>query len=112
MLKNLNLVSRSTWTTSFVFKGADGKELEVDFAMLTQGKPWAQPETTVILGECKTFGDIYVNDVERMAQVARMFPGCVLVFATMKEHVNSDEQKLLSEFAALVVNPGSTRYWF
>ena len=75
--------------------------MEVDFAMLMQRESWAQPDTTVVLGECKTFGDFRTEDVERMAQVGQMFPGCALAFATMKEHFNSDEQKFLSEFAAV-----------
>lgn len=70
-------------------------ELEADLALFFQASKFDDSQTQVIFVECKTFNDFKEKDADKMERLGEAFPGAVLVFATLKETLNEEEQTIL-----------------
>ena len=53
----------------------------------------------LVFGECKTFGDFEERDFQRARDLARLFPGAMLCFGTLKEALNHSEKKEIAKIA-------------
>jgi hypothetical protein len=53
----------------------------------------------LVFGECKTFGDFEQRDFQRARDLARLFPGAMLCFATLKEALTDAEKKEIAKIA-------------
>jgi len=69
------------------------KQMEVDMAMFVQRKNRLKDLEGLILVEAKTFASFKAADIQRMKTIGRKFSDAVLVFATLKEKLNSTEKK-------------------
>ena len=78
-----------TWSSGQELTLASGKQVEADFILWRQSKEFRGNDypTEVVFGEAKSFGkDAFkADDVTKMKRLAEAFPGCILVFATLKE---------------------------
>jgi hypothetical protein len=77
-----------TWSAGQELKLAGGSRIEADFLLWYRRSETFghRSDTELVLGEAKSFGrdSFKAEDVERMKVLAEVFPGAVLVFATMK----------------------------
>lgn len=84
--------SETTWSAGHELTMPDGSKVEADFVLWYQRKRMfgTNHPTEIVFGEAKSFGkDVFTDqDIARMKRLAEMFPGAILVFATMK---NADE---------------------
>jgi hypothetical protein len=60
---------------------------------------WRREERYLVVGECKTHGSFEAKDIRRMQQIAKQFPGTVLVFATFRDQLKSKERFALRGLA-------------
>jgi len=91
-----------TWVPSFKLRSKDGTqpEAEADLgAFVNPGQFSNLASPLVLFGECKTFGDFESRDYERMRSLARMFPGAVICFCTLKNELTSREKKRIAVLA-------------
>lgn len=60
-----------------------------------------EEETVMVFGEAKSFGTkcFHAKDVERMRQLADLFPGAFLVFAALKEALHEEERTAIAALA-------------
>lgn len=86
----------ATWATSL--KDKNGK-FEVDFCVWRAEDVLSPAAPTLIFGECKTYDSFRRKDVLRMRSLAKQFPGSILVFATLKEHLEPAEKRMLASLA-------------
>ena len=49
--------------------------------------------------ECKSYGRFEQKDVDKLCRLGGEFPGAILVFATLREKLTSDEKHLLKRVA-------------
>ncbi|MCU0756941.1 MAG: hypothetical protein MUE46_17835 [Xanthomonadales bacterium] len=83
---------------SYVAKKAR-ESFEVDFTCLYKPAHRATKGYSLVHAECKSFSSLFEEkDFERMKFLAKEFPGCVLIFATLKNSLSR------SEVAPLVAN--------
>jgi len=54
----------------------------------------------LIFAECKTNNAFEKKDIDRMSLLANSFPGAVIVFATLQEHLTKPEIRLIEPFAS------------
>jgi hypothetical protein len=79
---------------------ADGQSFEIDFLMwVRERRYWRREERYLVVGECKTHGSFESKDIRRMQQIAKQFPGTVLVFATFRDQLKSKERLALRGLA-------------
>jgi len=71
-------------------------EIEIDLGVLLQSSYMGDKKVKVLFAECKTFNDLNDNDIKRLKIISSKFPGCVLVFATLKNKLSDKEIKLLT----------------
>lgn len=90
---------RITPSFSFVAKDSSGNELEADFGALWQESTFKGVEEGIIFGECKTFGLFEKKDFQRMKNIAKLFPGAVLVFCTLRRALNREEIREIAKIA-------------
>jgi hypothetical protein len=76
----------------------DSKELEADLTCLYRPSTWRSTPADVVHAECKTFNTFEKADFERMSFLAEEFPGCVLVFASLKTEINQSEAAAIRSF--------------
>lgn len=93
-----------TWTTSMKVEGGGIEDLEFDFGLwfredLTESQP------QLLLGECKSFGKFEATDFERARALATAFPGCILVFATLKSELDETEREAVVAISADIAPP-------
>ncbi len=70
--------------------------MEVDLGLFFRKSQFREEdETRVIFAECKSENSFAKSDIDKMKLIAEKFPGAVLVFATLKEELNSKEVALL-----------------
>lgn len=70
--------------------------MEVDLGLFFRKTQFREEaETRVIFAECKSENSFAKSDIDKMKLIAEKFPGAVLVFATLKEELNSKEVALL-----------------
>jgi hypothetical protein len=96
-------VSREcTWVPSFTLraKNEGAIQAEADFGAFL--RPSGLSDLTspmLVLGECKTFGDFDGRDYQRMATLARLFPGAILCFCTLRPALTSSEKRKIAQIA-------------
>ena len=86
--------SAATPLMSFIAKKG-GVEMEADLAMFFQELESRNSKRELIFAECKTFNSFQKNDVDKMVNLGKTFPGAVLVFATLRKCLNDDEKRSL-----------------
>jgi len=74
-------------------KGAE--DIEVDYGAITEYQTMMERRRTVVFAECKTFNKFLRKDVHRMEVVRKHFNEAVLVFATLNDTLNEEEQRAL-----------------
>jgi hypothetical protein len=105
VLRELDSHAETAWVPSFTLTTANG-DLEADFGMYWKLRAdHFAPQ--LLLGECKTFNRFEEIDVRRMRRLARLFPGAILVFATLNETLSAAERRMLSPLAQF----GRRRGW-
>ncbi len=99
------LNASATVVPSFELTPRDGKVKEADFGMLWRDSMMSDgPDFYPIFGECKSL-NAFVNpsgddnSVEKMGAIAELFPGAVLVFATLAEDLHVGDRKALQDLA-------------
>jgi len=90
---------------SFIAK-KDDKQIEVDLGLFCQLMRHGNLETDLVFTECKTFSEFVRTDVDKMGRLGSVFPGAVMVFATLRKSLKLKEQRLLRP----LVNRGR-KYW-
>jgi hypothetical protein len=83
---------------SFIAKKAS-LEMEADLALFFQESRYGQKKTDLIFAECKTNKEFNRKDADRMSDLAKYFPGAVLVFATLNKTLSKKEQTVLRPVA-------------
>jgi hypothetical protein len=76
---------------SFAAEAPDKKELEADFALFWQQTIFGEETNGLLFGECKSYGQFEKKDYDRMRYLAKMFPGAVLVFSTLRKTLSPTE---------------------
>ncbi|MGV3518726.1 hypothetical protein [Luteitalea sp.] len=90
---------RTTRTLSFTAKKPGEDELEADFAFLWSESVYGERRDGIAFGESKTYGPFLQKDFRRMRQLARKFPGSILIFSTLRETLTSSEKRALIPIA-------------
>lgn len=79
-----------------------GKKLEADFAGFWQQVSARGDDSGILFAECKTYSDFEKKDFERMASLAKTFPGSVIVFCTLKDKLSDFEIKHITRIAKAI----------
>lgn len=74
-------------------------KLEVDLGMFYTQSIFAEDRPLLVFAECKTHMPFTAVDISRMAKLSRVFPGSMLVFATLNTSLSKGER---SRIRALV----------
>lgn len=90
---------------SFTAKHSN-KNLEADLGIFYQKMIYGREKRELIFAECKTYNLFENIDIDRMKTLAKSFPGAVIVFSTLRNHLTEKEKKLIRPLA----NNGR-RYW-
>lgn len=87
-------------TPLFSYKAEkDRKILEADLTCLYKRSTWRETGTDLVHAECKSFNFFEKRDVNRMQDLAKAFPGAVLIFATLNESLEKSEIKMIGALA-------------
>ena len=73
----------------------DRIEMEADLALFFQESKYRNTKTEVIFIECKTFNSFRQKDVDKMADLGKAFPGAIIAFAKLEEHLRDEERTIL-----------------
>jgi hypothetical protein len=93
------LGAQATWTPNIEIKGPNGP-LEIDFAAWWRKWHFDSAAPSLILGECKSFGEAFGKmEVARAQELARIFPGAALAFVTLREALEPKEKHALGRLA-------------
>ncbi|MFH2064168.1 MAG: hypothetical protein ABIK15_03085 [Pseudomonadota bacterium] len=77
----------------------DRKRVEADLTCLYKPSSWRETSTYVIHAECKSFNRFERKDIARMKELAAVFPGAALIFATLNSALQEQEVKLIQKLA-------------
>jgi hypothetical protein len=97
---------RVTPVMSFAAEAPGKKELEADFALFWQQTIFGEETNGLLFGECKSYGLFEKKDYGRMRYLAKMFPGAVLVFSTLRKTLSRKE---IAEIAKIA--KAGRKYW-
>lgn len=97
---------RTTPVLSFKATAANKKDLEADFALFWQESMFGEKRDGIMFGECKTYGRFEKKDYDRMRYLAKVFPGAVLVFSTLRKSLTPKEVVEISRIAK-----AGRKYW-
>jgi hypothetical protein len=87
-------------TPAFSFTGEkDGTKLEADFALFWQEAVFGERREGLAFGECKTYRQFEERDFKRMRDIAKAFPGAVLVFSTLRKKLTEFEIRKIGSIA-------------
>ena len=89
------LKGATTPLMSFTAQKDGMKPLEVDLALFFQESKYRNTKTEVIFIECKTFNSFRQKDVDKMADLGKAFPGAIIAFAKLEEHLRDEEKTIL-----------------
>jgi hypothetical protein len=82
------------------YKAENGiKNLEADLTCLYKSSRWHNTQSYVVHAECKSFNRFESRDINRMKELAKAFPGSVLIFATLKDKLLPSEIKMIRALA-------------
>ena len=91
-----------TWSPGQELELPTNQKMEIDFTLWVQ-RLWdgAHYPTDIVFGEAKSFSSFQMEDINKMKQLAEIFPGAILVFATMREadNLSEEEIKVIRELA-------------
>lgn len=79
--------------------GKDENKNEIDIALFYKKFKNGYSTPDLFFCECKTEIDFSKKDIVKMEKLARLFPGSILVFATLKDKLSVTEKKLISTLA-------------
>ncbi|MGC2457413.1 MAG: hypothetical protein WA435_05420 [Gallionellaceae bacterium] len=92
-----------TYSPGLTFSIPEKDAFEVDFSFWYRRDDLGGglEETVAVFGEAKSFGEkcFHAKDIDRMGEVARLFPGAFLVFATLKDTLHEEEKLKIAELA-------------
>jgi hypothetical protein len=91
---------------SFTAEAPGRKALEADFAMFWQQTLFGEEINGLLFGECKSYGRFERKDFDRMRYLAKMFPGAVLVFGTLRRVLSRAEVREIGRIAK-----AGRKYW-
>lgn len=91
--------AKNTWSPSIKIKGPNKLELECDFAMWRNELRFGEHKMSLIFGECKSFDEFKIEDINRMKKFAEKFPGSILAFCSLKESMTKKEIARLVKLA-------------
>jgi len=75
-------------------------DAEADFgAFVKPGRFSHLTDPVLIFGECKTFGTFYDRDYRRMGNLAKLFPGAMTCFCTLKGELTRPEKTWIAVLA-------------
>ena len=80
---------------SFTAQKDGMKSLEADLALFFQESKFRNSKTEVIFVECKSFNSFRQKDVDKMADLGKAFPGAIIAFAKLEEHLRDEEKTIL-----------------
>ena len=80
---------------SFTAEKDGMKPLEADLALFFQESKFRNSKTEVIFVECKTFNSFRQKDIDKMADLGKAFPGAIIAFAKLEEHLRDEERTIL-----------------
>lgn len=89
------LKGATTPLMSFTAQKDGMKPLEADLALFFQESKYRNSKTEVIFIECKTFNSFRQKDVDKMADLGKAFPGAIIAFAKLEEHLREEEKAIL-----------------
>ena len=89
------LEGATTPLMSFTAEKNGMKPLEADLALFFQESKFRNSKTEVIFAECKTFNSFVQKDIDKMTDLGKAFPGAILVFAKLGEHLLDEEKAVL-----------------
>lgn len=72
---------------------------EIDLALFYKEIKGSLGRPDLIFCECKTSNDFESKDIDRMRELGKEFPGCMLTFATLKDELADSEKKLIGKLA-------------
>src|SRR6185436_4548573 len=85
-------------TTIFSFNASKGdKQIEADFGLFWQDSSRGEIQSGVAFGECKSYNLFEKKDFLRMKELAKQFPGAILIFATLRKELTPTEIKELTK---------------
>jgi hypothetical protein len=90
---------RTTPVLSFKAAGSGGMALEADAAAFWQDAVFGERKDGIFFAECKTYDRVEAKDFARMRQLAKAFPGAVLVFSTLRKSLSLQEIKGITRIA-------------
>ena len=90
---------RTTPVLSFKAAGPGGAALEADAAAFWQDAVFGERKDGILFAECKTYNRFQAKDFMRMRQLAKTFPGAVLVFSTLRKSLGPQEIKGITRIA-------------
>ena len=91
-----------TWIPSFKLrtKGGGPVETEADLGAFVRPGAFSQlTDPVLIFGECKTFGDFDSRDYKRMRTLAKLFPGSIICFCTLKDELTKADKTRIAAIA-------------
>jgi hypothetical protein len=97
---------RTSAVPSFAARSENGGDLEADFGLFWRESLHGSHLDGLALGECKTYGVFKAQDFTRMKHLARMFPGAVLVFSTLRKSLTRNEVAGITRLAK-----AGRKYW-
>lgn len=93
--------TKITWFAGHNLTLPTGQNIEVDFILWShyQNTFGSSDATEIIFGEAKSFAEqaFEQKDIDNMKLLAKNFPECILVFATMKEDLSDEEKNRFRE---------------
>lgn len=84
---------------SFTAKAPDQKNIEADFAAFWRESRYGEVRDGLLFAECKTYNIFEQKDFARMAYLAEIFPGALLVFCTLRKSLTPQEVAGISRIA-------------
>lgn len=107
-----DLFNEMTWIPSSSIKNKNDVSIEVDFGLfLSQGRIDEIKTPVVIFGECKSYSEFKIEDVNRMRQLANHFPGSVIAFCTLRLSLTEQEKKTIARLAREGRNHFKAEQW-
>jgi hypothetical protein len=91
---------------SFTAEAPGKKPWEADFALFWQETIFGEERSGLLIGECKSYGPFDKRDYIRMRSLAKMFPGAVLVFSTLRKALSPTETAEIGKIAK-----AGRKYW-
>ncbi len=84
---------------NFVITNKEKTQNEVDLSLFYKKYKNGFNKPDLFFCECKTENDFKKVDIQRMERLAKLYPGSIMVFATLKPQLNQSEISLISAFA-------------